>query len=112
MLRESSEQEGQGAELRGVTDPEVVLGVDQGETLRSLADALVARDRTGTDAATTQIVEALGETAAVTAIGVVANFQMMNRALDAVGIPSGVDLALAGQLGIDPDAFGGAHGSV
>ena len=47
----------------------------------------------------------------MTAVGVVANFQMMNRALDAVGIPSGVDLTLAEQLGIDPVAFGGAHGS-
>ncbi len=111
MLRESSEQEGRPAGLRGVTSSHEDLLVDHGDALRSLATALVDRDRPGTDSARDAIVGALGEEAGVTAVGVVANFQMMNRALDAVGIPSGVDLTLAEQLGIDPVAFGGAHGS-
>ena len=47
----------------------------------------------------------------MTAIGVVANFQMMNRALDAVGIPQSLDPTLARDLGVDPETFGGVHGA-
>ena len=45
------------------------------------------------------------------AVGVVANFQMMNRALDAVGIPARADPVVAAELRVDPTTFGGSHGN-
>ena len=111
MLRASSQQEGAPATLRGVVDRTVDVGVIGARPLRDLATAVVARDARSTDASRAAVVETLGEQAAVTAIGVVANFQMMNRALDAVGIPATLDRTVATELGIDLDAFGGAHGA-
>ena len=111
MLRESSTKEGTPAHLRGLVDTSVDLAVHVGEHLRGLSTALVARDRPRLDNARSLIVAALGEEAAVTSIGVVANFQMMNRALDAVGIPAQSDPSIADELGVDPASFGGIHGS-
>ncbi len=110
MLRASSEQEGTPATLRGVVDRTIDLGVTAGRHLRDLATAVVARHRRSTEASRAAVVETLGEEAALTAIGVVANFQMMNRALDAIGIPATLDHTVATDLGIDVDTFGGAHG--
>ena len=111
MLRESSTKEGIPAELRGLTDTGIDLGVRFGSDLRDLSTAMVERDRVSTDRARGRILAALGSQAAVTAIGVVANFQMMNRALDAVGIPAHLDPAIADALDVDLATFGGAHES-
>jgi hypothetical protein len=75
-----------------------------------MSTALVERDDAGLVEACTALVASLGAEAAVTAIGVVANFQMMNRALDAAGIPGMLDQALVDELGLDATTFGGAHG--
>lgn len=108
MLRESSAQESVSVELRGLTDEKVDLRLPGGNHLRALAGALL--DRQNLDSPRASVVAMLGEQAAVTAVGVVSNFQMMNRALDAVGIPAHVDRELADALGVDPRRFGGAHG--
>ena len=110
MLREGSAKEGAPAALRGLTDPDTDLAVGSGDELRSLATALVDRDLGAVAAARDRVVHSLGPEAAATAVGVVSNFQMMNRALDAVGIPAKFDPAIATELGIDPGSFGGEHG--
>lgn len=111
MLRESSKEEGNPARLRGLIDTSVDIEVRECETLCSLSTALVARDRSATSAARDSLVTAIGAAAALRSIGVVANFQMMNRALDAVGIPAHLDPTLATDLGVDAQSFGGAHGT-
>ena len=109
MLRESSAKEGKPATLRGVVDTAVDIGTLECDTLCELATGLVQRDRAIVDAAREDLVDSLGAEATVTAIGVVANFQMMNRALDAAGIPGYLDQSIANELGLDASTFGGAH---
>ena len=103
--------EGNPARLRGLIDTSVDIGVRQYEALTGLSTALLARDSASTSAARDALVSAVGAAAAVRSIGVVANFQMMNRALDAVGIPAHLDPTLATDLGVDAQSFGGAHGA-
>ena len=103
--------EGNPARLRGLIDTSVDIGIREYEALASLSTALLARDQASASAAREALVSAVGAAAAVRSIGVVANFQMMNRALDAVGIPAHLDPTLATDLGVDADSFGGAHGA-
>lgn len=77
-----------------------------------MVDALLTGDPGVIGAARTKLVDALGSVTAAAAIGVIANFQMMNRILDATGVPTPPDrVGLAQAIGVDPDRFGGAHGA-
>lgn len=103
--------EGTPPTLRGLVDTAVDIGVKGCGPLCRLATALIERDDDGLASARSEVVAELGDAATVTAIGVVANFQMMNRALDAAGVPARPDPSLSEALGLDPDEFGGAHGA-
>ena len=103
--------EGKPAHLRGLIDTNVEIGVRHGAVLIDLSTALTGRDVPATERSRAELVDALGGMAAVAAVGVVANFQMMNRALDAVGIPARADPVVAAELRVDPTTFGGSHGN-
>jgi hypothetical protein len=85
MLRASAEATGSPINYRAILDEEVDPRLPWGVELRDLATALT----TGKDLPTARSVLAgvAGERAAAAAVSVCANFQMMNRVLDATGCP-------------------------
>lgn len=96
--------------LRGVTDTHVDSGVDAGRQIIEFTDALVAGDPMVIAAKRNALVAEVGDVTTAAAGAVVANFQMMNRILDAVGVPTpSARLEMAAELGVDPHTFGGAH---
>ncbi len=77
-----------------------------------MADALASGERDVIGVARQELVATVGPITAGAAIGVIANFQMMNRILDATGVPTPPDrVGLADAIGVDPHRFGGAHGA-
>lgn len=102
MLRASAHATGQPIDLRAVTDraPDALLR-DGSELLRFVT-ALV-RDHTKLDEARTALAVSCGPSAVVRATAVAGNFQMMNRLVDATGVPIGASLrAIAVDLGLGP----------
>lgn len=77
----------------------------------AFADALVARDPVAVEKTRAALADEVGDATAARAAAVCGNFQMMNRILDATGVPVPPGRSgLAEDLGIDPATFGGAHG--
>lgn len=87
MLRESARELGTEVDLRAVVDPGRTLGLQGGRALVALGRAVVP----GADpaAAFDAVADALGRRAAVDAAAVAANFEIMNRVVDATGLPFG-----------------------
>jgi hypothetical protein len=85
MLRASGEATGTPIEYRAIVDDDVDPLLPWGAQLRDLATALTL----GKDlpAARSVLVEVAGAQAAAAVVAVCANFQMMNRVLDATGCP-------------------------
>lgn len=103
MLRASAKATGAQLDLRGVVDDEVDPLVPYGIHLRAFADAVMRRDDAGLDAVRERLTVAVGRDGAATAAGVAANFEMMNRRLDATGVPvPRGGLAILDQLGRAP----------
>ncbi len=75
-----------------------------GAELVALTDALGSGAPSDPAAERQRLVDAAGPEAAERAIGVIATFQMMNRALDGVGAPVNPHLhPFAIELGFDPN---------
>lgn len=70
-------------------DGEVDSGVENGDALLTLSQALVERDEKEIKAARARIVAEMGYQALVDAIGVASNFERMVRIADATGIELG-----------------------
>lgn len=87
MLRWSAQETGRTVELAGIIDPAVDSGLLGGRELITLAQQvrLAGPDRRALD----RVAEVLGLPAAVDAAAVAANFQVMNRVVDATGLPIG-----------------------
>ena len=85
MLRASALATDTPVELRAVTDDSIDPLLPMGRQLRDLATALVRRD--GLAEARDRLVHAAGAEAAARAATIAANFEMMNRVLDATGCP-------------------------
>lgn len=101
MLRASAHATGVPVVVRGVVDAAVDLRVPAGDALRTLADAVTRRDEAMLQAARRGLAAEVGPRGTVTAIAVAANFQMMNRILDATGVPiSKRRRDLAAELGV------------
>ncbi|NNF64341.1 MAG: hypothetical protein HKN07_08775 [Acidimicrobiia bacterium] len=81
MLRESSELAGIPVDLHTVVDTSITTEVPAGRELLALADALVSG--LGLVEARSAVVDSVGPIAASRAVGVIANFETMNRILDA-----------------------------
>ncbi len=107
MLRASSENEGQGANLASLVEGD---GADSnlpgGKALLYYAEAGLGDDAALIAAAREGVRAALGKEATVDAAGVIANFQRMVRIADGTGIPLDEPMAVMSQqirkkLGID-----------
>ena len=86
-------------DLRAVTDAAMDPGMPWGRELRDLATAMATGERL--DASRDALTREAGPRATAAAVGVCANFEMMNRILDATGCPVPESLAfVAGLLGI------------
>jgi hypothetical protein len=86
MLRASVQQTtGQSADLRSVVDDRIDPGLPWGIELRNVATAMVTGRRL--DERRQALSREAGPQVAAAAVGVCANFEMMNRILDATGCP-------------------------
>lgn len=87
MLSWSAKETGRAVRLAGIVDPTVDLGIPAGRELVALARAvrLAVADRRYLD----EVAALIGLPAAVDAAAVAANFQIMNRVVDATGLPIG-----------------------
>lgn len=87
MLSWSALETGRPVNLTGIVDPAIDPQVPGGAGLVSLGRAIATTipDRAPLDAVAT----AIGLSAAIDAAAVAANFQVMNRVVDATGLPIG-----------------------
>ncbi|MGI8794133.1 MAG: hypothetical protein ACR2H3_13335 [Acidimicrobiales bacterium] len=85
MLRASAKQTETEVDLRAIAHDDVDPVIEWGVELRQFATALTRGD--GVADARAALVAAASPEAAERAAGVIANFQMMNRILDATGCP-------------------------
>ncbi|NND84143.1 MAG: hypothetical protein HKN46_03245 [Acidimicrobiia bacterium] len=88
MLSWSAQETGRDLDLRGLVDASVdpLPGVG-GRELVALGRAVVERVPNASHAE--RLAETIGPLGAVQAAGVAANFEIMNRVVDAVGLPLG-----------------------
>lgn len=98
MLRASAEANGQTVDMRGVGHVAVDSGVPGDAELTALTDAVVLRDPDELATAVTRAADGLGAASAVRAIAVAANFEMMNRLLDATGVGPTASMRPVGDL--------------
>ncbi len=101
MLRESARhleiEPDIGAVLRSTTDPRVPLGRE----ILAFVDAAVLGDDHELPVARAELLDRSDRAAVVAVAAVAANFQMMNRLLDATGAPvRGRHSELADELGV------------
>ncbi len=100
MLRASAQISGLPLNLAGIAD----LGQDPliagGTELLAFTTALVGRDVDSLGSARSALTAALGSEATARASAVAGNFEMMNRLLDATGVPASVDPGFAVELGL------------
>jgi hypothetical protein len=109
MLRASAEATGQAGELTTVQDPDAHGGVTAASALAALVDNIVDGDTGNIAKAKDAVTADLGSGAAVDAIAVLANFEMMTRIADATGARhQSVDEEVARRTGAD--RFTGAPG--
>ena len=87
MLGSSATETGRSIDLRAIVDGAVDPGIVAGRELIDLARTCTQTtpDRTALDA----VAVVIGTPAAVDAAAVSANFQIMNRVVDATGLPIG-----------------------
>jgi len=76
---------GTAVDLRAVADTAIDPGIPWGPELRDLATAMVAGARL--DESRDALTRAAGPRVTAAAVGVCANFEMMNHILDATGCP-------------------------
>jgi hypothetical protein len=105
MLRASVKKTGEGVDLRAIIDERHDPGLDWGGPLRALATAMSTG--TGLEPARATLAAVASEAVVAAAVGVCANFEMMNRILDATGCPV-PDHArpMARHLGLAREAVG------
>lgn len=87
MLRSSAQAAGYPLHIEGIVDPIVDPGVPGGRQILSLVTHAL-----GTEVSSTPINDlagAVGAEAAVEIAGAAANFEIMNRVVDGVGLPFG-----------------------
>ena len=87
MLRASIDFGSQSLDWRSLGDRSVSSGSEIADALLTFTDALVGRDDTALAAARTQLGSMVGAGGIAAAAGAAGNFEMMNRILDATGVP-------------------------
>ena len=88
LLRESGNAIGTSYELEGVTDKNVNTGVENEDVLLDFADAIWGTESTVLDSARDALDQRMGEKAVVEASVTAANFGMVDRIANAIGISS------------------------
>ena len=87
LLRESGKAIERTYELKGITERSVNTGVENEDVLLAFADALWGTDRASLDRARDNLHARMGAGAVVEAAITVANFGMVDRIANAIGIP-------------------------
>lgn len=100
MLRVSSQHLDRAADLGALSDASVDPVTPSGRQLMAFADAVVLGDDLELPQATERLVAAVGPSGAGRAAAIAANFQMMNRMLDAIGVDYGGSPELAADIGV------------
>jgi hypothetical protein len=102
MLRASAHATGQPVDLRAIIDRTADPLIEAGAGLLAFVTALIGGDMSNLDATRTALRDAAGSHAVVRAAAVAGNFQMMNRLVDATGVPIGPSMrSIAADLGLD-----------
>ncbi|MEM8923885.1 MAG: hypothetical protein AAGD35_10315 [Actinomycetota bacterium] len=92
MLRASTEATGLEFDATAIADPQRPIGLPAGAETVRFARALVRRTD-DLDAARNALVESIGAEGAAGVAAVAGNFEMMNRVLDATGVPIPAEMA-------------------
>lgn len=101
MLRASAQTTGQAIDLSAITDRSADPLLSAGAELLAFVTALIRNDGS-LGPARASLATSSGKYAVVRAAAVAGNFQMMNRLVDATGVPIGASLrAIAADLGLD-----------
>ncbi len=87
LLRESGKSKAKHYELQGVTDRSLETGVENEDVLLAYADAFWNKDPGVLDQARGALAERMGAGAVVEAAITVANFGLVDRIANAIGIP-------------------------
>ncbi|MFT4564048.1 MAG: hypothetical protein ACI9BW_003810 [Gammaproteobacteria bacterium] len=86
MLRESGKMSGQTYKLAGAINPSIDSGVENGQELVKFADAITGVDGDTLNVAREALVSKMGTPAIITASIIAANFSMLDRIANAIGI--------------------------
>lgn len=87
LLRESGQAKAKHYELQGVTDRVLKTGVENEDVLLAYTDAFWNKDRDVLDRARVALAGRMGAGAVVEAAITVANFGMVDRIANSIGIP-------------------------
>jgi hypothetical protein len=103
MLRASAQQTGRTVELSAIVHPERDSLLPAGRQLLEFVTALIRGGDDDLTEARGRLSEMVGGEGVVRAAAVSGNFQMMNRLVDATGVPIGPTLSMiAADLDVDP----------
>ena len=101
MLRASGQTTDRPNDLTAIVDPMRDPLLPAGPELLAFVDAAVLRDADELPTARRALLDRAGPAAVVRAAAVAGNFEMMNRLLDAIGVPvSRRQADLASELGL------------
>lgn len=87
LLRVSGQNRQKSFELRGVTDRSVDVGVDDEDVLLAFADAVFGGPQPLLDGARSALLHRMGPGGLVEAAVTAANFSLVDRVANSVGIP-------------------------
>jgi len=108
MLRASAHAAGHRLNLEAVGQRDRDPELPSGQQLLRFTDALIGGDREAIEGTRAALVDEAGPDGAARAALVVGNFEMMNRILDATGVPVPISMgAISPDLGLPP--FTGRH---
>ncbi len=100
MLRASAEATDTPVNLMAIADLSLEPLIEGGSQLLAFTTALVGRDPQALTLSRTDLTSKLGPAATAAAAGAAGNFQMMNRLLDATGVPKPMDRSIELELGL------------
>ena len=108
MLRASAHTAGIEIDLRSITERAINPNVPAGPQLLDFVDALIQNDLLAIQATRGNLSDVIGPAGAARAALVAGNFEMMNRILDATGVPVPISMGdISTELGLPP--FTGRH---
>ncbi len=103
MLRASTEATDTQVDLLAIDDADRDPLVEGGAALLAFVTVVVGREAMLLPGGIAAVAQALGSDAVSAAAGAAGNFEMMNRLLDATGVPHPKDLSILVDLGLTLD---------